>query len=158
MAKDTQRLAPLLEQHDRFSVVCFCLLVVALSLGEPSQVTVLGGNAPRVLRDVVGDFEAQVTVLPFAGPPSGASTGPNQQYVGAGLVVWQVNPMLKVFRDEPPGPEVRSLAVRLARNELIRTESGAVAAPGVPRLESLPRIVASRSGRIRLPASTRPRG
>jgi len=47
-------------------------------------------NGPRVLREVVGDFEARVTVLPLPKPLAGTSArADGVSYVGAGLVVWQ---------------------------------------------------------------------
>jgi uncharacterized protein (TIGR03067 family) len=46
-------------------------------------------NAPRALREVEGDFEARVTVLPHPLPQAMASTSPSIPYVGAGLIVWQ---------------------------------------------------------------------
>ena len=56
-------------------------------------------NAPRVLREVAGDFEARVTVLPYPRPTSLYSTGPNPSYVGAGLVVWSDEAgILRLFR------------------------------------------------------------
>ncbi len=60
-------------------------------------------NAPRVLRDVEGDFEARVTVLPYRRPQSPVTTSPSQPYVGAGLVVWQDDAhFLRLFRSWMP--------------------------------------------------------
>ncbi len=56
-------------------------------------------NSPRVLREVAGDFEARVTVLPYPQPTSLYSTGPHPAYVGAGLVVWSDEAgILRLFR------------------------------------------------------------
>jgi regulation of enolase protein 1 (concanavalin A-like superfamily) len=45
--------------------------------------------APRVLRDVDGDFTFQVKVDPFERPEPGTSTNGRNSFVGAGLLVWQ---------------------------------------------------------------------
>ena len=47
------------------------------------QLTLENMDAPRVLREVKGDFTAQVAVLPFYRP------GANEEWVGTGLVVWK---------------------------------------------------------------------
>jgi regulation of enolase protein 1 (concanavalin A-like superfamily) len=60
-------------------------------------------DAPRILRDIEGDFEAHVTVLPYPLPQSAASTSPSVPYVGAGLVVWQDEThFLRLFRSWMP--------------------------------------------------------
>jgi uncharacterized protein (TIGR03067 family) len=64
-------------------------------------------NAPRVLRDVEGDFEAHVTVLPYRRPQAPVTTSPSQPYVGAGLVVWQDGEnFLRLFRSWMPTSNV----------------------------------------------------
>ena len=44
--------------------------------------------APRVLRDVAGDFAAQVRVAAFERPKPKTSSNKKHSYVGAGLLVW----------------------------------------------------------------------
>jgi uncharacterized protein (TIGR03067 family) len=64
-------------------------------------------DAPRFLRDVEGDFEARVTVLPHALPQSPVSTSPSLPYVGAGLIVWQDEThFLRLFRAWQPTSNV----------------------------------------------------
>jgi serine/threonine protein kinase len=64
-------------------------------------------NAPRVLREVEGDFEAHVTVSdPVVGGPMISRSG--RPYVAAGLLLWQdENHFLRICRsrtDVPPDP------------------------------------------------------
>jgi serine/threonine protein kinase/regulation of enolase protein 1 (concanavalin A-like superfamily) len=46
-------------------------------------------NAPRVLREVRGDFEARVRVAGVTSPSSRSTMAPYPPYHGAGLLIWQ---------------------------------------------------------------------
>jgi serine/threonine protein kinase/WD40 repeat protein len=73
------------EEGDRLSIV-----VPGNRIHDLNPQAGLNFDAPRVLRDVTGDFEAQLTVLPFPRPPSVPSLTPlRQPYIGAGLTIWQ---------------------------------------------------------------------
>ena len=56
-------------------------------------------NAPRVMREVEGDFDARVTVHPFPHPKMEMGLRREAAYTGAGLVVWQDGTrLLRFFR------------------------------------------------------------
>ncbi|MFQ6133245.1 MAG: glycoside hydrolase domain-containing protein [Armatimonadota bacterium] len=59
--------------------------------------------------DIILTEAAAATVDASESPPTAGSNGDPQ--------VWQVNPLVKVFPDEPPEPRPEQIVVRLARNE-----------------------------------------
>lgn len=73
------------EEGDRLSIV-----VPGNRVHDLNPQPGLNFDAPRVLKEVAGDFEAQLTVLPFPRPPSVPSLTPlRKPYIGAGFTVWQ---------------------------------------------------------------------